>query len=72
MISRTVLKQQVARLWDAQSKNTEYKYELRGHEHVIECAVFAPVSAYPLLSDMAQTPKLVYILRGLLINVLEN
>ena len=50
---------QVARIWDAQGKSTDSRYELRGHEHVIECAIFAPVSAYPYLADMSQTPKLV-------------
>ena len=50
---------QVARIWDAQGKSADSKYELRGHEHVIECAIFAPISSYPYLADMSQTPKLV-------------
>jgi hypothetical protein len=50
---------QVARIWDAHGKGAESKYELRGHEHVIECAIFAPISSYPYLADMSQTPKLV-------------
>jgi hypothetical protein len=27
--------------------------ELRGHEHVVECAVFAPVSAYSSIKELA-------------------
>lgn len=55
----TELTRQVARIWDAQGKSADSKYELRGHEHVIECAIFAPISSYPYLADMSQTPKLV-------------
>jgi len=49
---------QVARIWDAQGKSAESRYELRGHEHVIECSVFAPISAYPFLAEIAQAPKM--------------
>lgn len=27
--------------------------ELRGHEHVVECAVFAPVVAYAAIRELA-------------------
>lgn len=27
--------------------------ELRGHEHVVECAVFAPLNAYPAIRELA-------------------
>ena len=27
--------------------------ELRGHDHVVECAVFAPVVAYPAIRELA-------------------
>lgn len=27
--------------------------ELRGHEHVVECAVFAPIVAYPAIRELA-------------------
>lgn len=29
------------------------KQELRGHEHVVECSVFAPLAAYPALRELA-------------------
>lgn len=33
--------------------NGETKADLRGHEHVVECAVFAPVSSYPMIRELA-------------------
>ena len=27
--------------------------ELRGHEHVVECSAFAPVSAYPAIRELS-------------------
>lgn len=41
---------QTARIWDGQSGET--KVELRGHEHVVEVAVFAPVAAYPAIREL--------------------
>lgn len=26
--------------------------EFRGHEHVLECAIFAPVNAYPYIQGL--------------------
>ncbi|KAG8932142.1 protein with putative role during mitosis [Tulasnella sp. 419] len=42
---------QTARIWDAQSGET--KLELLGHEHILEVAIFAPVSAYPYIRELA-------------------
>ncbi|KAK1925406.1 WD40-repeat-containing domain protein [Papiliotrema laurentii] len=42
---------QTARVWDFASGET--KMELRGHEHVVECAVFAPIVAYPAIRELA-------------------
>ncbi|CEQ39856.1 SPOSA6832_01413, partial [Sporobolomyces salmonicolor] len=42
---------QTSRIWDAQSGET--KAELRGHEHVVEVAVFAPVASYPAIRELA-------------------
>jgi len=43
-----------SRIWDL--SNGETKMELRGHEHVVECAVFAPVIAYPAIRELAGLP----------------
>jgi platelet-activating factor acetylhydrolase IB subunit alpha len=45
---------QTARVWDFASGET--KAELRGHEHVVECAVFAPVSAYAAIRELGGMP----------------
>jgi platelet-activating factor acetylhydrolase IB subunit alpha len=42
---------QTARVWDVASGET--KSELRGHEHVVEAAVFAPLAAYPALLELS-------------------
>ncbi|KAM0792292.1 protein with putative role during mitosis [Microbotryomycetes sp. NB124-2] len=42
---------QTARIWDAQSGET--KMELRGHDHVIEVAIFAPPAAYAAIRALA-------------------
>lgn len=42
---------QTARTWDPMTG--ESRNELRGHEHVVEVAVFAPVTAYPALFELA-------------------
>ncbi|SCZ96877.1 BZ3500_MvSof-1268-A1-R1_Chr4-1g06810 [Microbotryum saponariae] len=42
---------QTSRIWDAQTGET--KTELRGHDHVIEVAVFAPIAAYPAIRELA-------------------
>ncbi|CCX15022.1 nuclear distribution protein PAC1 [Pyronema domesticum] len=46
---------QTARLWD--TATAEHKATFLGHEHVIECCVIAPPSAYPLLSKIAGLKK---------------
>lgn len=49
---------QTCRTWDPISGET--KSELRGHDHVVECAIFAPPSAYAAireLCDIAAGPK---------------
>ena len=45
---------QTARIIDPQSGET--KMELRGHEHVVEVAVFAPPVAYPAIRELAGIP----------------
>ncbi|OXG81983.1 nuclear distribution protein PAC1, partial [Cryptococcus neoformans MW-RSA36] len=40
-----------SRVWDFSTGET--KMELRGHEHVVECAVFAPLNAYPAIRELA-------------------
>ncbi|WVN90828.1 nuclear distribution protein PAC1 [Cryptococcus depauperatus CBS 7841] len=42
---------QTSRIWDFSTGET--KMELRGHEHVVECAVFAPVKCYPAIRELA-------------------
>ena len=42
---------QTSRVWDISTGET--KAELRGHEHVVECAVFAPVISYPMIRELA-------------------
>ncbi|KAK4684340.1 platelet-activating factor acetylhydrolase IB subunit alpha, partial [Tremellales sp. Uapishka_1] len=41
---------QTSRIWDF--TNGETKIELRGHDHVVECAVFAPVNAYTSIREL--------------------
>jgi platelet-activating factor acetylhydrolase IB subunit alpha len=45
---------QTARVWDLASGET--KAELRGHEHVVECAVFAPVVSYAAIRELSGLP----------------
>ena len=45
---------QTARLWD--SSMGEMKMEFRGHDLVIEIAVFAPAVAYPAIRELASLP----------------
>lgn len=40
-----------ARLWDLNSG--ESKVEFRGHEHVVEVAIFAPPEATPVIRELA-------------------
>lgn len=42
---------QTARIWEF--TNGETKAEFRGHEHVVECAVFAPVTSYAAIRELA-------------------
>jgi platelet-activating factor acetylhydrolase IB subunit alpha len=42
--------QQTARVWDAATGET--KTELRGHDHVVETAEFAPVSSYAAIREL--------------------
>ena len=45
---------QTARLWDPLTG--EMKMEFRGHDHIIEIAVFAPAVAYPAIRELAGLP----------------
>ncbi|KAF9577348.1 protein with putative role during mitosis [Lunasporangiospora selenospora] len=40
---------QTSRIWDVSTG--ECKLDLRGHDHVVECAAFAPVTAYPFIKE---------------------
>lgn len=42
---------QTARIWEA--NKGDGKVELRGHEHVVEVAVFAPIAAYSAIRELA-------------------
>jgi len=42
-------------VWDFSSGET--KVELRGHEHVVECAVFAPVASYAAIRELGGLPS---------------
>lgn len=46
----STFKTQTARLWDVNSG--ECKMEFRGHDHVVECAIFAPAAAIPFIREM--------------------
>ncbi|ORX49512.1 dynein regulator [Hesseltinella vesiculosa] len=46
----TASNDQTARLWDMQTGET--KMDFRGHEHVIEWAIFAPIKAYPFIQEL--------------------
>ncbi|KAF3165126.1 protein with putative role during mitosis [Orbilia oligospora] len=46
---------QTARIWD--TSTNDHKTSLIGHTHVIECIAFAPVAAYPTLSNLAGVKK---------------
>ncbi|KAI8391603.1 dynein regulator [Radiomyces spectabilis] len=46
----TASNDQTARLWDTQTG--EGKMEFRGHDHVVECAIFAPINAYPYIQEL--------------------
>ncbi|KAJ4417730.1 Lissencephaly-1 [Gnomoniopsis sp. IMI 355080] len=48
---------QTARLWDISSPNPEVKLTFIGHEHVVECAVIAPATAYQHLATLAGLKK---------------
>ncbi|SNX85078.1 probable platelet-activating factor acetylhydrolase ib alpha subunit [Melanopsichium pennsylvanicum] len=41
---------QTCRIWDLGTGET--KVELRGHEHVVECAIFAPTTAYAAIREL--------------------
>ncbi|KAI9226502.1 MAG: WD40-repeat-containing domain protein [Piptocephalis tieghemiana] len=41
---------QTARTWDVQTG--ECKMDFRGHDHVIECAIFAPTTAYAYIREL--------------------
>jgi len=45
---------QTARLWDPLTG--EMKMEFRGHDHIIEIAVFVPAVAYPAIRELAGLP----------------
>jgi WD40 repeat protein len=46
----SLTKYETSRVWDSASGET--KMELRGHEHVVECAVFAPVVSYVAIREL--------------------
>lgn len=46
----SVSNDQTARVWDFATGET--KSELRGHEHVVECAVFAPANSYAAIREL--------------------
>ncbi|CEI94844.1 Putative Nuclear distribution protein PAC1 [Rhizopus microsporus] len=46
----TASNDQTARLWDIQTG--ESKMEFRGHEHVLECAIFAPTNSYQYIQEL--------------------
>ncbi|KAF3765556.1 nuclear distribution protein pac-1a [Cryphonectria parasitica EP155] len=48
---------QTARLWDISVPNPEVKLTFIGHEHVVECAVIAPATAYTHLATIAGLKK---------------
>ncbi|KAG9239719.1 nuclear migration protein-like protein nudF [Amylocarpus encephaloides] len=51
----SVVVDQTARLWDASSG--EHKQTFLGHEHVVECCVFAPPASYGHLATLAGLKK---------------
>ncbi|CAO3608685.1 unnamed protein product [Cunninghamella blakesleeana] len=46
----TASNDQTARLWDIQGN--ESKMEFRGHDHVVEWAIFAPINSYPAIQEL--------------------
>ncbi len=46
----TCLPSQTARVWDATTGET--KTDLRGHEHVVETAEFAPIVSYAAIREL--------------------
>ncbi|CAG8462012.1 13455_t:CDS:2 [Ambispora leptoticha] len=46
---------QTSRLWEVSTG--ECKMEFRGHDHVVECAIFAPIIAYPYIRELAGLEK---------------
>ncbi|CAJ0863448.1 16545_t:CDS:10 [Entrophospora sp. SA101] len=46
---------QTARLWEVQSGDC--KMDFRDHDHVVECAIFAPLVAYPLIRELIGVDK---------------
>lgn len=42
---------QTSRIWDLSTGET--KTELRGHENVVECSVFAPTNTYSAIRELA-------------------
>ncbi|CAG8646056.1 2484_t:CDS:2, partial [Ambispora gerdemannii] len=46
---------QTSRLWEVPTG--ECKMEFRGHDHVVECAIFAPIVAYPYIRELAGVEK---------------
>ncbi|CAI2167204.1 18033_t:CDS:2 [Funneliformis geosporum] len=46
---------QTARLWEVSSG--ECKMDFRGHDHVVECAIFIPVIAYPYIRELIGVDK---------------
>ena len=47
--------------------------DFRGHDHVVECAIFVPVIAYPFVRELIGLDKDVslYFLKKMFINLLN-
>lgn len=50
---------QTARVWDIQKGET--KMDFRGHDHVVECVIFLPVSSYPFVWEWLEANVSIYI-----------
>jgi hypothetical protein len=44
-----------SRLWEVSTG--ECKMDFRGHDHVVECAIFVPVIAYPFVRELIGVDK---------------
>ncbi len=51
----TASNDQMVRVWDISSSGETKVVELRGHDHVVECAIFVPTTAYTTLKELVGT-----------------